>query len=531
MADQTVVGDGAEEAAMKSTTSPNNSQVHSVDSKSGQTEQPSSIGDEATDAVAEADPDVDGATASVADLALEDGKPKKKKRNKKTGKKRRHITGFEENFCDTPTTPAEASEEKHLYAAEIPFEQRIEDCIQRYRQKRKVATRNGHIFDKYLFFGGIQATQRQFGGMDADAIREATTDEIRLMTATDFIQTGAHSAKFYHPKFAEGWVVDFEGVVKGFLSRFIPECFTQVDPETDTREAGRIIHNFLNYVLHHDVCPEYTDNIKAAQLICDIAPDELRNTYDLYAALPDSFNTAARFLFCDGGIFKAYEPEKPASETPEDKKASEWAGVDMRYNPEELDAHLQLAIFRFNLMEKIKDEKLKQTIYETEPREMRVVSTKTQAYQVVSTHRPKKRTKTHNEEMLKEQDLGGKITPTGIVLLRHTIIDHAWSNVPRPEEVDDVHQPTENFILDDDLLGKLTPGMKMELVVCELNIGGFRFIKECKEVRTSFDTLLPQSLMVNWKDPVLNERPAPSVSQPNVGHEDPAKMAEDDLEG
>lgn len=428
-------------------------------------------------------------------------------------------------------TPAEASEEKQLYAPEIPFPQRIEECIQRYRQKRKVATRNGHIFEKYLFFGGIQSTQRMFGGMDADAIREATTDEIRQMTATDFVQSGASSAKFYHPQHAEGWVVDFEGVVKGFLSRFIPECFTQDDPETDTRQAGNVIHNFLNYVLHHDVCPEYTANIKAAQAICQIAPDELRDTYDLYAALPDSFNTAARFLFCDGGIFKTYDPEKPAGETPKDKKATEWSGYDMRYNPEELDAHLQLAIFRFNFMDKIKDETLKQTIYEKEPREMRVVSTKTQAYQVVSTHRPGKAVKTHNEEMLKKQGLGGKIKPTGIVMLRPTIIDHAWSNVPRPEEMDDIDQPTEKFILDDDLLAKLKAGMKMQLVVCELNIGGFRFLKECKEIRTSFDTLLPQSLMLYWKEPVPNERPAPSVSQPNVGHEDPAKMAEDDLEG
>ncbi|KAK7981370.1 argonaute siRNA chaperone complex subunit Arb1 [Apiospora saccharicola] len=534
MADQTVTPslDGSQEAAMDSTNTSEDFQVHSTDSKSGQTEPPSINADGATDAVADHDSGVEDVTDDVKDLALEDDKPKKKKKpRKKTGKKRRHITGFEENFCDPPVTPAEASEEKQLYAPQIPFAERIEECIQRYRQKRKVHQRNAHIFDRYFFFGGIQSGPRQFGGMDADAIREATTDEIRQMTATDFIQSGASGAKYYHPKDAEDWVVDFEGVVKGFLSRYIPECMTQVDPETDAREAGRLISNFLNYVLHHDVCPEYTANIKAAQAICEIAPDELRDTYDLYASLPDSFNTAARFLFCDGGILKTYEPEKPASETAKDKNASEWSGYDMRYNPEELDAHLQLAIFRFNLMDKIKDETLKQTIIETEPREMRVVNTKTQAYKVISTHRPGKAVKTYNEEMLKKQDLGGKIKPTGMVMLRPTLIDHAWSNLPRPEEFDESDHPTERFILDDDLLPKLKAGMKMELVVCELNIGGFRFIKECKEVRTSFDTLLPQSLMLNWKEPVLNERPPPSVAQPNVGHEDPAKMAEDDLEG
>ncbi|KAK8050911.1 hypothetical protein PG993_002296 [Apiospora rasikravindrae] len=505
-----------------------------VKTKIDQLEQSTSHADGATDEAAENDPDMDGIAGDVDDLALgEEEKPKKKKKKsrKKTGKKRRHITGFEENFCDPPVTPAEASEEKQLYAPEIPFPQRIEECIQRYRQKRKLTERNSHIFDKYLFFGGVESTQRQFGGMDMEAIREASTDEIRQMTARDVIRDSEIGPKFYDPRDTKGWVVDFEGVVKGFLSRFIPEVMTRVDPETDSREAGHVVHNFLNYVLHHDVCPEYTANIKAAQAICQIAPDELRVTYELYAALPDSFSTAARFLFCDGGNFKTYEPEKPASETPKNKKASEWAGYDMHYNPEELDAHLQLVIFRFNLLDKVRNEELKQEICDTEPKEMRVVNTKTQAYQVVSTHRSSKRVKAHNEGMLSQQDLGGKIKPTGIIILRPTIIDHAWSNVMRPEEFDKQEHPTESFILDDDLLAKLVVGMKMQLVVCELNIGGFRFIKECKEVRTSFDTLLPQSLMFTWRDPVPNERPAPSVFEPNPGHEDPAKMAQDDFEG
>ncbi|KAK8079448.1 hypothetical protein PG997_007266 [Apiospora hydei] len=503
-----------------------------VETKDDQRELPISNADGATDEAPEDDPDMDGIAGDVDDLALgDDEKPKKKKKPRKRLGRSEDISRASKNFCDPPVTPAEASEEKQLYATEIPFPQRIEECIQRYRQKRKMTERNAHIFNKYLFFGGIDSSQRQFGGMDMDAIREASTDEIRLMTATDVVQNSEIGPKFYDPRDAEGWVVDFEGVVKGFLSRFIPEVMTRIDPETDTREAGYIIHNFLNYVLHHDVCPEYTANIKAAQAICQIAPVELRATYEIYAALPDSFSTAARFLFLDGGIFKTYEPEKPASEAPKEKKESEWAGYDMRYNPEELDAHLQLVIFRFNLLDKIKDENLKQKICDTEPKEMRVVSTKTQAYKVVSTHRPSKRVKTHNEEMLSQQDLGGKIKPTGLVILRPTIIDHAWSNVMRPEEFDNQEHPTETFILDDDLLAKMVVGMQLQLVVCELNVGGFRFIKECKEVRTSFDTLLPQSLMFTWKDPVPNERPAPSIYEPNPGHEDPVKIAGDDLDG
>ena len=97
MAEQPVrtTGDRPGEAAMESTTASSDPEVHSADSQSDQPELSSSNADGMTDTVAEDGSGVDGTTANVADVALEDDKPKKKKRNKKTGKKRRHITGFE----------------------------------------------------------------------------------------------------------------------------------------------------------------------------------------------------------------------------------------------------------------------------------------------------------------------------------------------------------------------------------------------------------------------------------------------------
>ena len=73
------------------------------------------------------------------------------------------------------------------------------------------------MFNKYLFLGGIDSSQRQFTGMahDTEALAEADTEQIRTMTAGDFV--GGHGNRFYDASKPEDWEVDFEAVVKGYL--------------------------------------------------------------------------------------------------------------------------------------------------------------------------------------------------------------------------------------------------------------------------------------------------------------------------
>lgn len=67
--------------------------------------------------------------------------------------------------------------------------------------------------------GGVEAaTSKTFtGGLDKDTIHNSTAAEIAAIQATDFIRAGREHSKYYDPSKPEGWVVDFEGVVKGFL--------------------------------------------------------------------------------------------------------------------------------------------------------------------------------------------------------------------------------------------------------------------------------------------------------------------------
>lgn len=73
------------------------------------------------------------------------------------------------------------------------------------------------MFNKYLWLGGIDSSQRQFTGFaeDREALAKADAVEIRQMTATDFV--GGSGSRFYDLRGSENWFVDFTGIVKGFL--------------------------------------------------------------------------------------------------------------------------------------------------------------------------------------------------------------------------------------------------------------------------------------------------------------------------
>ena len=63
------------------------------------------------------------------------------------------------------------------------------------------------------------------------------------------------------------------------------------------KKKTNVIRNFLNYLLHHDVCPEYKDQIYAARSAVDQADKELWLCTQAARLLPGEFNTACSELF------------------------------------------------------------------------------------------------------------------------------------------------------------------------------------------------------------------------------------------
>ena len=67
--------------------------------------------------------------------------------------------------------------------------------------------------------------------------------------------------------------------------------------EEKVKQYTNIIQNFLNYLLHHDVCPEYKDQIYTARKTVHGAERELWNVQQLQQMLPVDFNMACSTLF------------------------------------------------------------------------------------------------------------------------------------------------------------------------------------------------------------------------------------------
>jgi hypothetical protein len=121
-------------------------------------------------------------------------------------------------------TPAEYTEEQEIiYPPHRHFVDRIEECIQRFRARRRLGTERDVLFSRYLLLGGIDSTTRQFQGarnIENDVLEEASKGAVREMTADDTIQRGGEgnrNARFYNPNYPEHWDVDFTGVAAGFV--------------------------------------------------------------------------------------------------------------------------------------------------------------------------------------------------------------------------------------------------------------------------------------------------------------------------
>ncbi|KAI5257263.1 hypothetical protein E4T42_01231 [Aureobasidium subglaciale] len=186
-------------------------------------------------------------------------------------------TGFEEFFADAPVTPATFKEEQSLY------DRRIETAIQRYRARRKFHQQTAQVFNKFMNYGGIECGPKMFGGSDNKDLAEMDAAEIAASTAVHFVSEDVMCS--------DRWEVDFVGVVKGFLQ--VMATRIRLDSgQADIARATNVVRNFYNYLLHHNVCPEFETQILAARKICDLADVELFNILVVQERLPGPFNTA-----------------------------------------------------------------------------------------------------------------------------------------------------------------------------------------------------------------------------------------------
>ncbi|KAI6712013.1 hypothetical protein JHW43_005470 [Diplocarpon mali] len=433
--------------------------------------------------------------------------PKKKKNKKSSGKnKKPPPTGFEEFFADPPITPDEFDEERDLYDENRPFEDRIESCIQRYRARRKLDGFRSNVLTKYFMLGGVEATNKAFtGGLDKETVENSTAAEIAAITASDFVRTGTTSAKYYDG--SADWVIDFEGVAKGYFSHRVPHMFP-IDAEKDVIAIANVIRNFLNYVLQHEVCPEYTLDVMAARAVCDLAEKELWAIRLLNWSLPGDFAIAASTLY--GGRFKDIYLGR-TDWVDDDPDSKEIVTLNQGFSDVKAER-----VFMTGIAFAGNDD----LFVETSKGNVHIVNTESKFFEVATIQRPDVQSIEAYAAITDHEGKAGNIKALG------TIGYKLWEG-PGLEQQDLTDEELaaeklalqssviEYFWLEDDILQHFFVGMKLEATVHELNIG-IKFIDSYNGVFCSFYTVLPNEKMIGWKDPVPNPRLPPTVDDPEI---------------
>jgi len=175
--------------------------------------------------------------------------------------------------------------------------------------------------------GGIRTGQKAYGGglnleghggegegeeLDAaDIAAQIAVDYVEHYTTSNRNKNDWKGVPGIFDDESEEWWVDFEYVVKAFLSDTVLGFFRLIREE-DILLAVKTVKNFLNYVILHSVAPEYSSNIQAALTICNLAEKELLLCNAVFKRVPGDFNMSCSALF--GGAFQGlYEADEAAS--------------------------------------------------------------------------------------------------------------------------------------------------------------------------------------------------------------------------
>ncbi|KAK5991413.1 Argonaute-binding 1-like protein [Cladobotryum mycophilum] len=418
---------------------------------------------------------------------------KKKKRRGKSAAQRgptalpkNRGTGFEEYFADPPMTPQEAMTEKsEIYSEDIPFEGRMQACIQRFRSRRRLQGDLTLYFNEYLFLGGVDTSPGAYGGWDSKDLKDLTPAQRREVMASDVIHGGSAAGDRFYDGDANNWSVDFAGVASGFFGNTLVQL-TGLEPDR-MNPAIEVVENFLRYILQHDACPEYENDIRRALEVCNKAREEWPMICQLQSDLPGEFNLAAAELFVK-------------------TSSNDWSFLDYK-RPNNFNAK---AVF-YSAIAMVDDAELFAELCKAEIKLLREYDCTLEITQI---DRPTEDIVQRFKTMVLNAGDEFRLKPIGKVTLKPAVIEDEWDHPDIALPLKDEEQITLFF--EDHILAEMKPGMKMTLQLGELG-GGLRFVKTIRTIVPTFYTFLPQEMMKYFKPPRENERPAPSIHDPDAG--------------
>ncbi|KAF2739109.1 hypothetical protein EJ04DRAFT_428088 [Polyplosphaeria fusca] len=391
-------------------------------------------------------------------------------------------TGFEDTYVEPPITPAEAEEESAMYDPDKSFVERIEIAIQRFKSKKRMHEKYSRVFNKWMEFGGIDSQPNLFAGLAKQDMANMDAMEIARAKAAHFVPWDRDDAN--------KWEVDFVGVAEAFLSSYYPKNFSHESSQVKT--AIQVLRSFYNYLLSHNVCDEYRDDLLNARVLCDKADKELPRTFEAGECLPGEFNRAASTLF------KGYHADLFIGDQEWAKEAAKQEGINWIGDTVGMQLEQANVIFRMGVTVYGNDEQYESTLQQ-DLSNVHVVTREDLSLEVtgieISTE-DIKQTYTNQNEVWKHKL---RLQTLGKIFCRSIHIgDFDEYNLPSSVSTNGkLPLPkvgmTYEFWVDDEILTKCFEGMKMDAQVITLD-NGITILDRIRECMPSFHKVLLNEL-------------------------------------
>lgn len=182
---------------------------------------------------------------------------------------------------------------------------RILTAIQRFERSRKLTPERRDVFYKWLHFGGIIISPNVLGGgqVQEDMDKDQVAAALSQVSVPDDVREELETTESGSPKYA----IDFMGCMRAFLSR---SAFNIFGFETKARVelVTTTLERFMDYLMQHDVCPEYHQEVLKTRNFCREATLELWSVAEAQRWLPGEFNIACSTLF-GGNYGRNYDGE------------------------------------------------------------------------------------------------------------------------------------------------------------------------------------------------------------------------------
>lgn len=243
-----------------------------------------------------------------------------------------------------------------------------------------------------------------------------------------------------------------------------------------------ILRNFYNYLLQHDVCPEYDAQIYAARHVCDVAEQELYSTMFVLTQLPGHFNTATSRLH--GGTFAKIFSE-----------GQTWDGADNIGGSEKDSRDIMMAAISAHATEE-------QYAVAVASPHFEVTFEQDLSFEVIQVEMADSETLALYNAAKEEKPF---LKPVGKLHCRRFAypLERCSTHVEQGRGMLDVDQKFTLFI-EDDILEACFVGMKIEGIVKGLSIG-VHWLERVNTVSPSYFELLPNEFWDQHKAAVREE--------------------------